>query len=269
MFNEQALALKKKFAEGTTSPGIWVNLPSITACEVTAGAGYDWIVADAEHGPFYGDLLLNTLVAYKGTNTVPLVRVPWNDAVMIKQVLDMGWAGVVVPQVNTVEEARQAVAACKYPPDGIRGFGPLRAGNYGRDQADYVSEANRATFCIIQIENIPAAEDDIDEIVRVPGIDGIWVGRNDMSGSIGRFLDRDNPRIWDAVRRIFDTSRAAGIPTGNAVDGVDTIEQALDMGCQWIVVGNDVNFLREATDKSLRAYEAAISRVIEQGTNKS
>ena len=96
-----------------------------------------WVVVDAEHSPFNPETLHHMLLAFKGSPTVPLIRVPWNDHVVIKQALDMGWDGVLIPQVNTVEEVKRAVEACRYPPQGRRGFGPRRAGNYYRDQAEY------------------------------------------------------------------------------------------------------------------------------------
>lgn len=134
MISRRAINLKKKLAAGGISPGIWVSLQSATTCEVIATAGFDWIIADAEHASFNPETLQHMLMAFKGTDTVPIIRVAWNDAVMIKQVLDMGWDGVLVPQTNTVEEAKRAVSACRYPPFGNRGFGPRRAGNYYLEQ---------------------------------------------------------------------------------------------------------------------------------------
>src|SRR3989304_4928369 len=130
MFNRRAINLKKKLASGGMSSGLWISLPCPTACEVIADAGLDWVVVDAEHSPFNPETLQHMLMAFSGRTTVPLIRVPWNDEVMIKQALDMGWEGVLIPQVNTVDDARRAVAACRYPPMGKRGFGPRRAGNY-------------------------------------------------------------------------------------------------------------------------------------------
>ena len=129
--------LKKKLAEGYISPGMWVSAPSPTICEIVADVGVDWILVDAEHSPFNPETLHHMLMAFKGSDTVPIIRVPWNDHVVIKQVLDMGWDGILIPQVNTLEDVRQAVKACRYPPQGQRGFGPRRAGNYYRDQIEY------------------------------------------------------------------------------------------------------------------------------------
>jgi len=260
MFNKRAINLKKKLAAGEFSPGIWVSLPSPTACEVIAGVGFDWILVDAEHSPFNPETLQYMLMAFKGSDTVPIIRVPWNDQVMIKQVLDMGWDGVLVPQVNSVDEAQRAVSACRYPPVGKRGFGPRRAGNYYKDQDEYVKLANDSVICAIQIESVSGA-DQIDEIVCVPGIDWILVGIYDMSGSLGRFCDLDEPELWKAIRRIFSAAQAAKIPVGNAFSGVDNIKKSVDLGCQLIFLGEDTGFLKETADNALRAFQEVITLI--------
>lgn len=259
MFNKRAINLKKKLAAGEFSPGIWVGLPSPTACEVIAGAGFDWIVVDTEHCPFNPETLQHMLMAFKGSDTVPIIRVAWNDKVLIKQVLDMGWDGVVVPQTNSADEVRQAVSACRYPPAGKRGFGPTRAGNYFRDEEEYAKLANDSVICVIQIEDVSAAEE-INEIVRVKGIDWIFVGCCDMSGTTGRFLDLDNPRIWTAVKKIFAAAQSEGIPAGNAVVGVENIEKTLSLGCPLVVLGKDILYLQEGADKALEAFREAIKK---------
>jgi 2-keto-3-deoxy-L-rhamnonate aldolase RhmA len=252
MYNPRSLNLKKKLATGALSPGLWVSLLSPTACEAVAGAGLDWVVVDAEHSPYNPETLLHILMAFNASSTVPLVRVAWNDPVRIKQALDMGWAGVLIPQVNTVEETIQAVEACRYPPMGKRGYGPRRAGNYYRDQSEYVRNANQAVICAIQIEDIRAAQE-IDEIVKVPGLDWVMVGPNDMSATTERVFDLTNPDLWQTIQKIFDTARQAGLPTGNAVTGVKNIQKAVDMGCQLIILGEDTRFLVEAVDSALNA----------------
>jgi 2-keto-3-deoxy-L-rhamnonate aldolase RhmA len=253
MLNQRSLKLKEKLATGALSPGMWISLPCPTSCEVIADAGLDWVVVDTEHSPFNPETLLHILMSFNGSQTVPLIRVPWNDPVMVKQALDMGWSGVMIPQVNTVEETRQAVEACRYPPQGKRGFGPRRAGNYYRDQSEYVQYANQAVICAIQIENIIGARL-IDEIVRVPGVDWIFAGPNDMSATTERVFDLNNPELWEAIQKIFSTAKMAGLPTGNAVTGVQNIQKAIDMGCQLIVLGEETRFLKDSVDDAVRAF---------------
>ncbi len=259
MINQRALKLKKKLATGACSPGLWISIPSPTSCEIVAGAGFDWVVVDTEHSPFNPETLQNLLMAFTGTETVAIPRVPWNDPVLIKQALDMGWDGVLTPQTNTPEEARRAVEACRYPPLGNRGFGPRRAGNYYRDQAEYVRLANDMVICAIQIENVSALRC-IEEIVSVPGIDWLFVGPCDMSGSLGKFLELRDGQLWDAIRQIFRTAQKAGIPTGDPLSGLGNLEETLALGCQLVCLGEDTSFLQQATDNALSVFSNLMSR---------
>ena len=257
MLSKRALELKRKLASGEFTAGMWILLPSPSACEIIAGAALDWVVVESEHSPFNPETLQHILMAFKGSQTVPVIRVPWNDHVMIKQALDMGWDGVLVPQVNSREEAQRAVAACRYPPLGDRGYGPLRPSNYYRERDEYARIANDSVICAIQIEKVSGAEQ-IEDIVSVPGIDWIFVGLCDMSGTTGRFLDLENPELWEAVRKIFTVARAAGIPTGNAVSGPQNIEKAVELGSQLIVLGFDHAYLRIAVDSDVAVFRQVI-----------
>ena len=255
MFDRRAINLKKRLREGAVTSGLWVSLPCPASCEVVAGSGLDWIVVDAEHTAMSAEMLHHMLMAFKGSETVPLIRVPWNDHVRIKQVLDMGWDGVVVPQVNSAEDAERAVSACRYPPVGTRGFGPRRAGNYYRDQDEYVSLANESVICVTQIEDMRGAEC-IDEIMSMPGIDWIFVGSCDMSGTCGDFCNPDSPAVLSAIEKIFGAARAAGIPAGNC-GGADSVGKSRRFGCQLCVVGEDTLFLKSGVDNAVAAFEEA------------
>ena len=179
----------------------------------------------------------------------------------MRGLIGYGLDGVVVPQTNSADEARRAVSACRYPPLGRRGFGPRRAGNYFRNQDEYAKLANDSVICAIQIEDVSGA-DKIDEIIRVPGIDWILVGPNDMSGTAGQFLNLDNPELWKVIRKIFDTAHAAGIPTGNAFNGLQYIEKQLDFGCQLMFLGEDALYLKEATDNALKVFRDTVKRYV-------
>ena len=272
MLNKRALNLKKKLAQGELSPGMWISLPSPTGCEVIANAGFDWIIVDAEHSPFNPETLHHMLMAFNGTDTVPLIRVPWNDEVMIKQALDMGWDGVVVPQVNTPDDVRRAAAACRYAPLGIRGFGPRRAGNYYRDQIEYTNLANESVICVIQIENVVGAEK-IEEIVKVPGFDWVLTGPYDMSQTVAEFPVVDGRKVWDPekivptdrilgpIEKINKASIAAGIPTfGFPMSGPDWVRKSIEMGCRLIVLGEDTGFLQKSVDHALATFHESIKK---------
>jgi len=250
---KKTLKLKKKLADGALSPGIWTTIPSPTVCEIIAGAGFDWVIVDAEHSTYNPETLLHILMAFNASDTVPIIRIPSNNEVTIKQVLDMGWGGIVAPQISSIKEVRQAISACKYPPQGIRGFGPRRVSNYCKDLDDYTSCANDALICAIQIENVSAAAQ-IDEIVKLPGLDWVLLGPNDLSGSMGCFGDMTNPELWETIRKILETAQAAGLPTGNPLGNADTIRQTLELGCQLVTLGDDISYLQNGMNNALKLF---------------
>ena len=256
MFNKRAINLKKRLAEGGFASGLWVSLPCANSCEILADSGIDFIIADAEHSPFNPETQQAMLMAFRGSDTVPIVRIPWNDHVYIKQALDMGWDGVLVPQCNTAEGARAAVSACRYPPTGTRGFGPRRVGNYSRDEAEYIGLANDSVICAVQIEDVKGA-DCIDEIVKVPGVDWIFVGRWDMSGTTSKFGNIDGDEVMTAVRKVFDTAVKAGLPCGNVYQSVERIPDTLNLGCNLVLLGEEAGLMRMAVDGAVRAFREA------------
>ncbi|MHB9037266.1 MAG: HpcH/HpaI aldolase family protein [Armatimonadota bacterium] len=253
MFNRRALNLKKRLAGGGLASGLWVSLPCANSCEILADSGIDFVVVDSEHSPFNPETLQAMLMAFKGSDTVPMIRIPWNDHVYIKQALDMGWDGVLVPQCNTPEEAVAAVSACRYPPVGTRGFGPRRVGNYSRDEAEYIRLANDSVICAIQIEDVKGA-DCIDEIVKVPGVDWIFVGRWDMSGTTSEFGAIDSDEVMTAVRKVFGAAVKAGLPCGNAYQSVDRIGDTLNLGCNLVLLGEEAGLMRMAVDQAVKAF---------------
>jgi len=248
--------IRKKMADGEIIAGIFHYLASPMAAEIMADTGFDFVVVDAEHNPFNPETLLSILLAFRGSDTVPMIRVPWNDPVMIKQVLDMGYEGIVTPQTNTSEQARQAVMACRYPPIGTRGFGPARPGRYYRDGGEYARTANESIICAIQIENVSGAHD-IDNIVNVPGIDWILIGRYDMSASVGGWLQVDHPDLWTAMRKIIETANNAGIVAGLPIDD---LQRALDIGSKVVYLGTDCSFLQSAADAALARFRETAKR---------
>ncbi len=249
--------LRKKLSDGQFVSWIWIDLASSMSAEIIAGTGFDWIVVDAEHAPFNPESLLHILMAFNASDTVPLIRVPWNDHVMIKQALDMGYEGVIIPQVNRAEEAQMAVSACRYPPVGKRGFGPMRPAGYWRDGGKYAKQANDSIICAVQIEDINAV-DEIDDIVETPGLDWILIGRYDMAGSM-RLSDNlcndvDNPQLWKGIKKILRTAEKAGIPCGCPLGGPDAIKRTVDAGGQLICLGRDTTYLQGAADNALKVF---------------
>ena len=178
--------LKRRLAAGGRALGCWLDMVSPLAAEIVALAGYDCVMIDHEHGP--GSLMeaIGQIHAISGTSASPLMRVPWNDPVTIKRALDLGVEGLMIPAVSSAEEARAAVAACRYPPAGVRGaaYGAIRASRYGLDRDDYRERVNDNLLLICQIETLQGVEA-IPDIARVPGVDVLFFGPYDLSGSAG------------------------------------------------------------------------------------
>ena len=194
--------LKQMLKQGKKTAGSWLQMGSPIASEIVGRAGFDWVIIDMEHG--LGDImtLVSQLQAVSGGNTVPIVRVPWNDFVIIKRVLDAGAFGLIIPYVNTKEEAEAAVRACKYPPDGIRGLaGSTRAAWFNQFAKNYFPNANDETLIITQVETRTAV-DNLDEMLEVPGIDGIFIGPMDLATSMGSLANPSPPEVQSVIAEI-------------------------------------------------------------------
>lgn len=221
------------------------------------GCGFDWLLIDAEHSPFTLDSLLPVLMAFNGRETVPLARVPRNDQVVIKQFLDLGVEGILVPMVNSPEEALHAVAACKYPPVGNRGFGPRRAADYGRASAAYIQTANESVLVLIQIEHITAVGQ-VEQILAVPGLDAVLLGPMDLSASMGRLGQIEHPEVQAAIDKVIAAARKAGLPVGvpMAADAEMLMKWAA-RGCNLFITGEQDGLLRRAAESALATFKRA------------
>ena len=256
----RTLAFKRKLKDGGTVIGAWLSISDPSVVEVFGRAGFDFVVIDMEHGGEFGDLhpLKLALIALNGSSTVPIVRVPWNDHVRIKQALDLGVEGVMAPMVSTVAEAEALVAACRYPPVGRRGVGPRRASNYYRDAAEYIAVANDAIFVMPQIENI-ATIAVLDDFLAVPGIDAVAIGPNDMSGTAGVFGNRRHPKIEAAVEAICRAAGKRGLPV---FDGLVTppaeIGDHVKRGMRIVTVAADMDLIVAGTRDVLKTARAGL-----------
>ena len=225
----KAQRLREKFSRHELVVGahVFYNDPAIT--ETFGYMGFDYVWIDGEHCAFdKASLLAHTVGAFAG-NTASIVRVEWNDPVLIKPVLEMGIDGLILPMVCTAEEARSAVAACTYPPRGIRGFGPRRANQYGAlPTKEYLENVEDSFLRILQIEHRNAVEN-IDEILSVEGIDALIIGPNDLSGSYGYLGDVTNPEMVKIYDLLAEKCKAAGMPFGVSLGPGDR-----DFIAQWI-----------------------------------
>lgn len=206
--------LKQAMAEGRLLRGLWLALGSETVTEIAGRAGFDWCLVDGEHAPFDPALIRRQIIALENTGTPAIVRVPGNADWILKQVLDVGAQTVMVPMVNTPEEARAAVRACLYPPEGIRGDGgyTMRASGFGA-VPDHASTAN-AQICVIVQAETRQALDNLAEIAAVDGVDCVLFGPADLAADLGYRDNPNAPEFWAEIRRGIDVIRAAGKAAG-------------------------------------------------------
>ncbi len=238
---------KRALLAGKVQIGLWGSLSSSYTAEVIAGAGFDWILIDTEHSPADLENVLAQLQALAAYPTSAVVRVPWNDMVTIKRTLDLGAQSLLIPQITTAEEARDAVAFTRYPTQGIRGVaGSTRATRFGRVPG-YFKLAQAELCVLLQVESGPAL-DNIEEIAAVDGVDGIFVGPADLHASLGHVGERGHadvmPRIDDAIRRIIKAGKVAGILTDNEQEA----RHWLELGALFVAVGSDVGLLARGAD---------------------
>ena len=205
---------------GNTARGTVITSTDSALSELAADCGFDFVWIDMEHSPMTIVDAMHHVMALRGTDCAPFIRVPWNVHYLLKPVLDLAPAGVIVPMVNSGEEARRAVAACRYPADGgERGFALRRADGYGKmPLKEYLEHARREPLVIIQVEHREAVEK-IDEILATPGVDSICIGPFDLSASYGTPGDFTNPEVIAAIDLVREKTLAAGILLGGFCPG--------------------------------------------------
>jgi 2-dehydro-3-deoxyglucarate aldolase/4-hydroxy-2-oxoheptanedioate aldolase len=236
---DNAVTFRDKLRRGQLCLGTCITFGDPTVTEALAGS-LDFIWIDMEHNPLSLEQVQGHILATKGTGATALVRVPWNDAVLIKPVLDIGAAGVIVPLVRTADDVRRAVAACKYPPEGVRGYGPRRPSNYGRmGGPDFIRAANAAVMPIVQIEHLDALNN-LDEILAVPGLAMLVIGPNDLAASLGHPGEPRHPDVVRAINAVLAKGSRAGIPVGLAAGGEpELFLEWIRNGARWIAIGAD------------------------------
>lgn len=234
--------------------GTWIQVGHPAIAEVLAGLGFDWICADAEHTDIGPGEFAAIARGLHGRGPVPLVRVRENDTLAIRQMLDMGAQGVIVPLVNSPAEAEAAVRAAKYPPRGVRGFAFHRGNQWGADFAGYAAHANDDVAVVVMVESRAAVES-IDAILAVDGVDGVFIGPYDLSGSYGIPGRTADPVIRDACAQVAAACRRAGKAAGIhvVIPSAQAIEQAIAEGFTFVALGVDTVFLRDAARQALAA----------------
>lgn len=250
-----SVELKTKWRRGDVSPYMWITFSDIVVAEVIRDLGLDWVAIDAEHSALDLRTIQDLLM---GLRDLPvLVRVPGNDPVFIKRVLDMGATGIIVPHIHNAEEARQAVAACKYPPMGIRGTGPRRASRYGLDDSEYFAIANERTMVVIMIETIDVVND-IDAVLKVDGLDGFLFGPVDLSASMGLLPQKEDARVLTAINKVSDKAQSLSMPLISGIapaiddDGPYSLGNLLGQGIKIVPLGTDLGILQSGVRSKLQ-----------------
>jgi 2-keto-3-deoxy-L-rhamnonate aldolase RhmA len=241
------MPLPQRLNQGTPYLGTLVTLASPEAADALAVAGLDWLFVDMEHSPVLDPTAVLHIVQAIAGKVDVLVRVPTNDEAWIKKVLDTGADGVIVPHVNSADEALRAVNAAKYPPLGRRSVGITPAHGYGANFVGYNDRANESTALVVQIEDIIAVEH-LDEIIATPGVDAAFIGPYDLSGSMGRLGRVDDPDVRRVIERVVNGCAKAGMPLGFFSTTTDGAREALERGIHFLAVGTDIGLLMGAAE---------------------
>lgn len=238
--------LKDKLARGEPVVGTFVSLPSPPFVQILAGCGFDFLIVDCEHGPISIETAQAMITATAVSSCVPLARVPWNLPWLAKPLLDAGALGIVTPLVRSPEDARTAVAACRYPPAGERGWGPFYApSRWGLDAFAYTSQANDAVLTVLLIEHVDAVRA-IDAIAAIPGIDVALIAPYDLSSSLGKPGAFEDPEFLAAVAEAERGIRAAGIVLGGLAATPEHARALLAAGYRFLCLAYDVLLIETA-----------------------
>ena len=242
---------KAAIARGELQIGLWSTLCSPVAADVISDSGYDWIVVDTEHSPNELPNVLAQLQIYRASASMPMVRPAWNDPVLIKRFLDIGAQTLLLPYVQNEIEAKAAVAATRYPPEGVRGVTVSgRGARFGRVK-DYMTRAAEEICVIVQVETAEALTS-LEGIARVEGVDGVFIGPGDLAASLGHVGNPAHPDVQAAIKGAVDTLKRVGKPAGILTPNEDEARRYIDWGYTFVAVGSDMGLLLKNAD-GLRA----------------
>lgn len=238
---------KRELLSGKRLFGLWVGLANPLAAEICGGAGFDWLLVDAEHAPNDLTTILAQLQALGGSDVHPIVRPPRHDAALLKQYLDIGVQTVLAPMVEDARQAELLVRALRYPPAGIRGVASARASGWGR-RADYFANANDDVCLIAQIESLEGL-DNLESIAGVDGVDAVFVGPSDLAAALGHLGRASHPEVRQAVVGAIARVRNAGKPAGVLAVTADAADEYLTAGASFVGVGVDTLLLAQTTSE--------------------
>jgi 4-hydroxy-2-oxoheptanedioate aldolase len=239
---------KRAIAAGRQQIGLWVSLASPYSTELVAGSGFDWLLIDGEHSPNDPTTVLPQLQAAAAYPVTCIVRPAWNDKVLIKRYLDIGVQTLLVPYVQTPEEAQAAVEAVRFPLRGVRGVaGVTRASRYGR-VADYAKRAEEELCLLVQVET-RLGLDNLEKIARTDGIDGVFIGPADLAAGLGHLGDMGHADVQGAIHDAIKRIKACGKPAGILTPDETTARKYIEWGTTFTAVGLDAGLLRTESDK--------------------
>jgi len=243
--------VRKLLQEGKPVIGATVTVPSAEVAAQLANMGFDFLWIETEHSPITLETLRNMILATRGLKAIPITRVPVNELWTAKRALDEGSLGVIFPFTSTPELARQAVAACKYPPEGARGFGPGLASFRWPAPEGYVKFANRNVMVITIIEQARAV-DQIEEIASVPGIDVLFIGVNDLSYSLGLGGRQNEPKLQEAIDKIVAAAKRHNIPLGRPAGSAEQVQRFMKEGFQFFQASSELGFMAAGANSLLK-----------------
>ena len=234
--------LKKKLYEGQVSFGTWITIGSPDVPDTLKQLPFDWFVFDLEHSYYSIETVRNMMLSLLDSSAIPIVRVGLADQYLIKRALDIGGYGVLVPLVNTADDAKKIVNYSKYPPFGSRGSGPVRAAGYGNNLADYLKTANDELLVAVQIETVEALNN-AESIIATEGVDIVFVGPSDLTMSLGLRTDRGNPRVIESMESVIKLCFNHGKIPGVLAATPEEARKWKKLGFRFIALGSDSKFL--------------------------
>ena len=253
-------ALKQKLAAGRVTRGLWVTLEAASITEIAVELGCDWVVIDAEHGHLDFKDILEHIRAMRGSDTTPLVRIAEIQQGLIKRVLDIGAAGIIVPQVYSAEEVARAVRYAKYPPRGVRGVGGERATSWSMRLAESTTAANEQTLVIPLIETVEAYQA-LDAIMATPGVDALFVGPADLSSSAGHLGQWEGAGVADMVLSIRERAAERGLACGIMATSLANLRERRDQGFRLLGIASDTGLIIRGLREGLQALSGRATKI--------
>ena len=253
--------IKEKISQGIIPIGTHAHIGEPIVTDILCNCGFDIVWIDSEHTPVDKRDVNIQVIIIRGEGLAPFVRIPWNDPILVKPILEMGPAGIVFPFIKTVEEAKLAVSSCKYPPSGIRGFGPIKANNYyTMSNQQYLEMSKEEPWIILQIEHIDGVNN-LKEIIKIEGVDSVVVGPNDLSGSIGLLGLTRNPEVLKQLDRIANICNEVGFPFGASIGwDEEDVSDWIRRGVSWICIDTDISYLINGGKNTLEKTKNLIEK---------